>query len=110
MFAFNGTANDIGVSVLLVTFDTLGVTGSGRSQFFMKTLPLPPAYPQNLEYDVSVTSPVSTQPDVSIPIRASRGYSPLLTFNNTVGSAQVSYSTSFSASFAGGRAFLDRNA
>jgi protocadherin Fat 4 len=87
-FQLNATANNIGVSVAVVTFDSLGATGSGRYAFLFSSA-RPPMYPQALSYDIAVVSPVQGGPSASVPIHAGSGYSPLLVFNNTVGSNAV---------------------
>jgi hypothetical protein len=77
-FELDETAVGIGLSILLVTFDSQGVTGSGRSAFLFSSSQ-PPEYPQALSYDMPVSSPISGGPNVSVPIRASRGCVPCAT-------------------------------
>jgi len=99
-FELDEEAVGIGLSVVLVTFDSQGATGSGRSAFLFSSL-RPPLYPQALSYDLPVVSAIQGGPNATVPIRASRGYSPLLLFNNTLASdaAQNEFPPAFDGNY-----------
>lgn len=70
---------DIGISVLMVTFDSAGQTGGGRDKFFSKT---GREYPAKLSVTAKVPLPESTR-SAQVAILATSGYSPLTVFNNS---------------------------
>ena len=74
-------ANDIGVSIIAVSFDAQNTTGTSRIiQFFG---PPPPTYTASLDLSVSIR-------ENAVQIAALSGYSPLQTFSNTIPSSQCS--------------------
>ena len=74
-------ANDIGVSVFLVSFDSLNATSTSRLAQFLG--PPPPIYPASLDVSLSIR-------EASIQIASLSGYSPLQTFSNTLPVSQCS--------------------
>ena len=74
-------SDDIGVSVFLVSFDALNSTSTSRVAQFLG--PPPPTYPAALDVSLSVRGEL-------IQLAALSGYSPLLTFSNTLPSSLCS--------------------
>ena len=77
----NFVANDVGVSVFVVSFDSQNSTDTSRmAQFFG---PPPPTYTAALDLSLSIR-------EIQIQLAALSGYSPLQTFSNTLPSSQCS--------------------
>ena len=74
-------ANDIGVSVIAVSFDAQNTTSTSRIIQFLG--PPPPMYTASLDLTLSIR-------ENTVQIAALSGYSPLQTFSNTIPSSQCS--------------------
>ena len=74
-------ANDIGVSVIAVSFDAQNTTSTSRIVQFLG--PPPPTYTAPLDLSLSIR-------ENTIQIAALSGYSPLQSFSNTIPSSQCS--------------------
>ena len=74
-------ANDIGVSVIAVSFDAQNTTSTSRIVQFLG--PPPPTYTAPLDLSLSIR-------DNTVQIAALSGYSPLQSFSNTIPSSQCS--------------------
>lgn len=82
-------ANDIGISVIIVTFNAGGVYSSGRSEFLATAVAGGlPAYDSTFAVTLGVRG-TPTSPVANVDIGPFTGYSPLVTFNSTVGSDAV---------------------
>ena len=75
--------SDIGLSFVMVTFDSTGKTGSGRDIFLAQQ---GKKYGSKLSVALSVNEPNSGGKAVSVPVLATRGYSPLIYLNNSASS------------------------
>jgi len=81
-------ADDVGLSVLIVTFTSQGAFTSGRSEFITTAVAGgTPVYPRTLQLQLAVQASTNAPP-ATIDIGPINGYSPLLTFNNSAGSEQ----------------------
>eukprot|EP00040_Diaphanoeca_grandis_P034372 m.212910 g.212910 ORF g.212910 m.212910 type:complete len:1258 (-) comp33137_c0_seq1:546-4319(-) len=97
-FRTNVVAPDIGVSLLVATFNADGVLGSGRT-VFMHSEKQPVPYGK-----LSLTIPVGPiQLGQNVPLIATRGYGPYITFNNSLASDDAT--NVFEPSFGGNRSF-----
>eukprot|EP00041_Stephanoeca_diplocostata_P039524 m.1633890 g.1633890 ORF g.1633890 m.1633890 type:complete len:3678 (+) comp25412_c0_seq2:994-12027(+) len=82
-------ANDIGISVIIVTFNAGGVYSNGRSEFLAAAVAGgQPAYSSTFAATLAVRG-TPTSPIANVDIGPFTGYSPLVTFNSTVGSDDV---------------------
>lgn len=77
----NFVANDVGVSIFVVSFDFQNSTDTARSAQFLG--PPPPTYTSSLDLILSIR-------EVQLQLAALSGYSPLQTISNTLYSSQCS--------------------
>ena len=93
-------APDIGVSFVMASFDSGGSLDGGRS-VFLYSAALPAVYPRRLAVQVNTQSTRSGSPAVSVPLLATRGYSPYITLRNSLASnaAVNEYPPTFDGNF-----------
>jgi len=82
--------NEIGVSVIMLTFDQQGNTAAGRDMFFSgRSTSGVAEYPALLDVSWQVRSPGANKPLQTVQLLSKDGYSPLMTFNNTISARDI---------------------
>lgn len=80
-------ADDVGIALVMITFNSEGVTSSGRDVFLSR---IGNTYKTKLSVTLDVPLPGSDDDKTTeVPVLATRGYSPLVYFNNTVSSDEA---------------------
>lgn len=89
-------AEDIGASFLVIAYDSLGRLATGRDAF-LTTAGSPYKYSSGLDILVKCEAETGTAGVYDVAVVASTGYTPLVTFNNTLASAAAvnDYSPTF---------------
>ena len=87
----------IGISIVMVSFDSAGYTSTARSAFLSDTTSTQFAYPFRFDLTLPVAATVSSPQNQSVNILATLGYSPLLYANNSLASRDAvnSYAPAF---------------
>ena len=93
-------APDIGASFVMASYDSGGSLDGGRS-VFLYSAALPAVYPHRLAVQVNTESSRSGSQAVSVPLLATRGYSPYITLTNSLASnnAVNEYPPTFDGNF-----------
>jgi hypothetical protein len=78
-------ASGLGLSLLMVTFDSAGSTSLARNLFF-STQPAAGPYVHQQPLSLSIPISYSASQNTSVTVLASNGFSPLSTFSNTLSS------------------------
>jgi len=81
-------AQNIGVSFVILAYDSAGKLSNGRDALLTSTR-TPYEYSSKLDIKLLAQSSMNSSPRYSVALVATQGYSPLLHFNNTLSSADA---------------------
>ena len=83
-------AADVGVSILLITFDSQGDTATGRDIFLSGSASNGTfAYAERLEFDVTVSPEGASSPQSTVGVLATNGFNALASFANRLRSSEA---------------------